>query len=217
VGYIDVVDGAHATEWSGGSRHQPGRLPGSNDSFATGINDAGKWRDSASGSMGFKPRMERWHGHQPWRPAGAYISEPLGSTTTGKWWGSALSARFTAAIRPSPPSGATGGSSTWRSAGIRGDLCRGHQRFRANRGLQYDRRVRGRDRVERRERHRSGDLPWFIQSAATVSMRTGSGGLQLQRHSPPESSTWAMMLLGFAGLTFAGHRRARAGGAILAG
>ena len=33
----------------------------------------------------------------------------------------------------------------------------------------------------------------------------------------PEPSTWAMMLLGFAGLTFAGHRRARAGGPALAG
>jgi PEP-CTERM motif len=32
----------------------------------------------------------------------------------------------------------------------------------------------------------------------------------------PEPSTWAMMLLGFAGLGFAGYRRARAGGATLA-
>jgi hypothetical protein len=33
----------------------------------------------------------------------------------------------------------------------------------------------------------------------------------------PESSTWAMMLLGFAGLAFAGYRRAKPGRAILAG
>jgi len=33
----------------------------------------------------------------------------------------------------------------------------------------------------------------------------------------PESSTWAMMLAGFAGLTFAGYRRAKPGRAILAG
>jgi probable HAF family extracellular repeat protein len=32
----------------------------------------------------------------------------------------------------------------------------------------------------------------------------------------PEPSTWAMMLLGFAGLSFAGYRRARAGHATLA-
>ena len=32
----------------------------------------------------------------------------------------------------------------------------------------------------------------------------------------PEPSTWAMMLLGFAGLAFAGYRRARAGHATLA-
>ncbi len=32
----------------------------------------------------------------------------------------------------------------------------------------------------------------------------------------PEPSTWAMLLLGFAGLGFAGYRRARAGHATLA-
>jgi PEP-CTERM motif len=32
----------------------------------------------------------------------------------------------------------------------------------------------------------------------------------------PEPSTWAMMLLGFASLSFAGYRRARAGRATLA-
>jgi hypothetical protein len=32
----------------------------------------------------------------------------------------------------------------------------------------------------------------------------------------PEPSTWALMLLGFAGLSFAGYRRARAGGERLA-
>jgi hypothetical protein len=32
----------------------------------------------------------------------------------------------------------------------------------------------------------------------------------------PEPSTWAMMLFGFAGLGFAGYRRARAGRATLA-
>jgi hypothetical protein len=30
---------------------------------------------------------------------------------------------------------------------------------------------------------------------------------------PPQSSTWAMMPLGFAGFAFAGYRRAKAGGA----
>jgi hypothetical protein len=34
--------------------------------------------------------------------------------------------------------------------------------------------------------------------------------------SVPEASTWAMMLLGFAGLAFSGYRRARAGHATLA-
>jgi uncharacterized membrane protein len=33
--------------------------------------------------------------------------------------------------------------------------------------------------------------------------------------SVPEPSTWAMMLLGFAGLGYAGYRRARAGRAAL--
>ena len=34
---------------------------------------------------------------------------------------------------------------------------------------------------------------------------------------PPEPSTWAMMLVEFAGLGFAGYRRARAGRATLGG
>jgi hypothetical protein len=34
--------------------------------------------------------------------------------------------------------------------------------------------------------------------------------------SIPEPSTWAMMLIGFAGLALAGYRRAKAGHAILA-
>jgi hypothetical protein len=35
---------------------------------------------------------------------------------------------------------------------------------------------------------------------------TSAAGLSL---AAPESSTWAMMFLGFAGLGFAGHRRSR--------
>lgn len=42
---------------------------------------------------------------------------------------------------------------------------------------------------------------------ATVSYTTGV----------PEPSTWAMMLLGFVGLGYAGYRRARAGHATLVG
>jgi hypothetical protein len=46
----------------------------------------------------------------------------------------------------------------------------------------------------------------------------GSGGFGFDLAvggAVPEPSTWAMMLLGFAGLGFAGHRRARAGHATL--
>jgi hypothetical protein len=39
-----------------------------------------------------------------------------------------------------------------------------------------------------------------------------AGGVT-QRSAHPESSTWAMMLLGFSGFAFAGYRRAKAGGA----
>jgi hypothetical protein len=39
----------------------------------------------------------------------------------------------------------------------------------------------------------------------------GEPGWVLYSPTVPESSTWAMMLLGFAGLGFAGYRRASAG------
>ncbi len=42
------------------------------------------------------------------------------------------------------------------------------------------------------------------------------GTTGLSYSAVPEPSTWAMMLLGFAGLGFAGYRRARAGRATLA-
>ncbi|HZZ25073.1 MAG TPA: PEP-CTERM sorting domain-containing protein [Roseiarcus sp.] len=44
----------------------------------------------------------------------------------------------------------------------------------------------------------------------------GGGGSFLYTGVIPEPSTWAMMLLGFAGLGIAGYRRARAGRAMLA-
>jgi hypothetical protein len=40
--------------------------------------------------------------------------------------------------------------------------------------------------------------------------------IQFETFGIPESSTWAMMLLGFAGLAFAGYRSAKAGHAKLA-
>jgi hypothetical protein len=48
----------------------------------------------------------------------------------------------------------------------------------------------------------------------------GSGGFGFDfaiGGAVPETSTWAMMLIGFAGLSYAGYRRARAGHATLAG
>ena len=44
----------------------------------------------------------------------------------------------------------------------------------------------------------------------------GSAALATSSSAVPEPSTWAMMLLGFAGLGFAGYRRARAGHATFA-
>ena len=45
----------------------------------------------------------------------------------------------------------------------------------------------------------------------------GKPGWVLYSPTVPEPSTWAMMLVGFAGLGFAGYRRARAGRTTLAG
>ncbi len=55
------------------------------------------------------------------------------------------------------------------------------------------------------------DLRYWL----TVSEVGGGFGFTYNT-SVPEPSTWAMMLLGFAGLGFAGYRRARAGHATVA-
>ncbi len=51
-----------------------------------------------------------------------------------------------------------------------------------------------------------------------IALFYGSGSItSLSVSFVPEPSTWIMMLLGFAGLGYAGHRRARAGHATVAG
>jgi hypothetical protein len=58
-----------------------------------------------------------------------------------------------------------------------------------------------------RVRTQDGDLGWFLDS----------GSLTETAGSPiPESSTWAMMLLGFAGLGYAGYRASRKSAALAA-
>jgi probable HAF family extracellular repeat protein len=63
-----------------------------------------------------------------------------------------------------------------------------------------------------------GGLPGFIFSEANSINDAGQvvGYSQFPLHGIPETSTWAMMLLGFAGLAWAGYRRAKAGHATLA-
>ena len=66
-------------------------------------------------------------------------------------------------------------------------------------------------------RHSVVDTAWGIGIALTalvsllVSAGSGQPALLLSSLTVPEPSTWAMMLLGFAGLGFAGYRRAKAG------
>jgi hypothetical protein len=58
----------------------------------------------------------------------------------------------------------------------------------------------------------SSDLhSWFIEDASYVTLPEA----EILATTVPEPSTWAMMLLGFAGLGYAGYRRARAGHAAL--
>jgi hypothetical protein len=62
----------------------------------------------------------------------------------------------------------------------------------------------------------SGTVGEYTTSGATVNSALLSGldspqGIAISGPIIPETSTWAMMLLGFAGLAFAGYRRARAG------
>jgi hypothetical protein len=55
-----------------------------------------------------------------------------------------------------------------------------------------------------------GTYTWTWGSGAHADSFT----LQIGAAAVPEPSTWAMMLLGFAGLGFAGHRKARNGAAF---
>jgi uncharacterized membrane protein len=59
-----------------------------------------------------------------------------------------------------------------------------------------------------------GGLPGFTYSQAFSI--NDAGQVVGISNGVPEPSTWAMMLLGFAGLAFAGYRRANAGRATLA-
>lgn len=56
-------------------------------------------------------------------------------------------------------------------------------------------------------------IPIYASLSGTI---TGPGGAITGPLAVPEPSAWAMMLIGFAGIGFAGYRRARAGHATLA-
>jgi hypothetical protein len=53
-------------------------------------------------------------------------------------------------------------------------------------------------------------------TARTLSSIPGTPRAERGRTAVPEPTTWAMMLLGFTGLGFAGYRRAKRGSATLA-
>jgi hypothetical protein len=53
-------------------------------------------------------------------------------------------------------------------------------------------------------------------SVAALSIKPGKMVGVSDESVVPEPSTWAMMLAGFAGLAFAGYRRAKAGRATFA-
>jgi probable HAF family extracellular repeat protein len=61
-----------------------------------------------------------------------------------------------------------------------------------------------------------GGLPGFTFSQAESINDPGQVVGSSNGSTIPESSTWAMMLLGFAGLAFAGYRRTSAGHATVA-
>ena len=139
VGWSQVGGTVYATEWSGGSVINLGRLPGSTASYATGVNDAGQ-------VVGYSLTPDAvyatlWSGESVINLGvlAGNDSEALGINDAGQvvgYIGTGLAAQWS----PSDPSAAS---------------------------------------------------------------------------AVPEPSTWAMMLLGFAGLGFAGYRRAKAGRATL--
>jgi uncharacterized membrane protein len=87
-----VVNGARATEWNDGSVIDLGGLSGSGFSFATSINDAGQVVDLAWGSMGSKPPNGTAVVSSPWEACRAHRkARPSGSTTRAGsriqlWW-----------------------------------------------------------------------------------------------------------------------------------
>ena len=64
----------------------------------------------------------------------------------------------------------------------------------------------------------AASAPWSPINIDTQApgLRRGPGGDDLSVTIVPEPSTWAMMMLGFAGLGFAGYRKARKTVAIAA-
>ena len=56
----------------------------------------------------------------------------------------------------------------------------------------------------------------FIQQSGAYGATSNSGAIFETKSAAPEPSTWAMMLLGFAGIGFAGYRASRKGAAAAA-
>ena len=162
-----VVGGTeYAVEWSGGSLIKLEDLPGSADSVAAAINDAGVVVGESGGYA------TEWSGGRVINLGGlpgSSLSEAESINNSGQVVGFSVVGGVTYATE-------------WSAGGVinLGGL----------RGATFS---------------SAGSINTFGQ---VVGESDGSTGV-------PETSTWAMMLFGFAGLTFAGYRRARAGRAPL--
>ena len=61
-----------------------------------------------------------------------------------------------------------------------------------------------------------GSPGFYSDNTGGFCVTVNGGGGSCVATTIPEASTWAMMLLGFAGLGFAGYRKVGAGNAMLA-
>jgi probable HAF family extracellular repeat protein len=187
----------YATEWSDGSVISLGALPGQGDTLklANGINDAGH-------VVGVNfPYAVEWNG-------GSVITLGLGQANRINDAGQVVGQ-------------AVGGATEWSN----GNVINALDINDAGRVVGYSGAgntffatewsgVIGGSIIN------LGGLPGFDSSLAQGINDAGQVVGYSQFAPPPvvpEPSTWAMMLAGFAGLTFAGYRRAKPGRAILAG
>jgi uncharacterized membrane protein len=236
-----VVGVQHAIEWSGGSVTDLGGLPGSTENVANAINDSGQtvgysligdiayaieWSSGSVINLEGLPGStfaEAYSINDAGQAVGFSVVDGVGYAT--EWSGGnviALGGPDTAAtgindsgqVVVNGPSGAI----VWSDGSI---INVGPMQAL---GINNSGQVVGNGAFLEAVEWTTGggiiplgDLPGSIlrsEASAINDLGVAVGTTAFPPMSAPEPSTRAMMLIGFAGLAFAGYRRAKAGGAL---